>query len=141
MRRTLFAAVALAVGCVVPTSASALTPSVSSHTIGPRERPVISFVADRRTAGNFWYEVHVRAVRPSDGCEIYEEVTVSYTFPGQMIAVKLKPWETGRWCKGRWRGRVFLAHSASCNEGVDEYQGGCFVYAPPAGRFWFRVAD
>jgi hypothetical protein len=128
----------LAVGTVIPASSSALSPSVSSKLIGPRERPVISFTAERRVAGDDWYEVHVRAVRPKEGCEFYEEVAISYVFAGQAIAVSPRPWDTGKWCLGRWRGRIYLVHRESCKEGFDDTSF-CVNYSNPVGRFWFRV--
>jgi hypothetical protein len=139
MQRVLVAVVALAIGGAGPSSAAALSPIVSSHQIAPRERPVISFTAERRVAGNLWYEVHLRAIRRRDGCEFYEEIAITYAFPGQWVTVRPKPWDTGRWCPGRWRGRIYLVHRESCDEPSDDDSGVCFGYSESVGRFWFRV--
>jgi hypothetical protein len=136
--RTTLVFVALAVSCgALASSASALGPTVSSHQIGARERPVISFTAGRRVAGNSWYEIHLAVAHEQSRCEIYEELVVSYTFPGERVRVRPKPWDAGRWCPGRWRGRIYLFRRRSCRQGGDD---GTFCQSRVLfGSFWFRV--
>jgi hypothetical protein len=117
---------------------AAIRPKVSPPVIMPTERPLITFVADRRLAGNVWYEVTIRAVRAEGRCERREVLEVTYAFPGQRIRLRPRAWDRGKWCLGAYRGLVRLISRVHCfDEPEDNF--GCFALRP-AARFRFQVA-
>ena len=144
MRRALVFVAALAVGGATPGSSTALSPTISSHQIGPRERPVISFTADRRTGGNFscYEDRHLELPAREAVVRRAESLSgVLSSFPPGVGGGEAEALDMGKWCTGRWRGRIFLDHRVGCGATLsDDPDSICTSGTLVAGVFWFRVA-
>lgn len=136
LRRSL--TVALAAVPVGAVGARAATPVTVSPVVSPRSPVAVTFTTDRDVTGNDWYLVEARAARKRPDCEYHEAVQVGPAVAGTRVTVRLRPYDRGRWCAGRYRGRVLVERRTSCDE-PDTDEAICSDEGRITGRFTFDV--
>jgi hypothetical protein len=125
-----FATFALTVGA----AGAALVPAtVTPKTGKPTSTFVVAYTAPHRTGvvgtKHVYARVSVTRVGPQTGCLSQADATAAAAKRGQRVRVKLDPAaREGRWCIGRFTGRVDEYQTAICPPGLM-----CPLYVRPLG--------